>query len=441
VNTLQTYSVQHPSDVNGLLITVNDLLNLNLAFFELYFWAMKRNVFTIIVILTVLALSGIIITQYFWVKDALNMQNEQFDQNANLGLKRVVNQLMVLQNDSSTAAKFMDLKDGQSYHTQFIQSLNPDLIKDMINAEFINLELCKHYYYGIYNKNNQAFDMISNLQYSHEILNSKHLSPISCIFQDDQFILAVYFPMQQQFVFNKMQFYILLSGLFMLIVIGGFWFTASSLLKQKKLSVMKTDFVNNMTHELKTPISTISVTSEMLMNDEIQTRPERVDKYANIIFKENQRLKNQVDQVLQVAMLDRKDYTLKLERVDTHELILQTVERLQITIRQRNGTIQQRLNAASSVVMADKNHLANIINNLLDNANKYSLQTPEIIISTHSNKKGLFITIQDKGIGIAEENQKHIFKKFQRIHTGNIHDVKGFGIGLYYVNSILAAPQ
>lgn len=266
---------------------------------------MRSKVFNVIVIATTIALSGIIVTQYFWVKDALNMKNDQFYQTAHLGLKRVVNQLMALQNDTSTASKFYAKPNRHNYHTQFIQSLNPELIREMISSEFNNLELCETYHYGIYDKNTERFILINNKEYHNELLHSDHLEPISCIFQENQFILAVHFPLQQTYVVSKMQLYIILSAVFMLIVISGFWFVASSHLRQKKLSEMKTDFVNNMTHELKTPIATISVTSELLMNEVIQKIPERVSKYATIIFHENQRLKNQVEQVLHVAILDR----------------------------------------------------------------------------------------------------------------------------------------
>jgi two-component system, OmpR family, phosphate regulon sensor histidine kinase PhoR len=404
-----------------------------------YFWKMNRKLSNIIVITTAIALSGIIITQFFWVRDALNLKNEQFYQNANLGLKRVVNQLMALQNDSINSAKFRDSNEGQNYHTNFIQSLDTSLINTMIKSEFKNLELCKVYHYGIYDLNTRDYVMLSSKAQKEKVLNSEHKALISCVFQKQQYYLAVYFPMQQRYVLENMHVYIILSAIFMLIVVAGFWLTASSLMKQKKLSEMKTDFVNNMTHELKTPIATISVSSEMLRRKDVQTIPNRVDKYAQIIFSENERLKNQVEQVLQVAMLDRKDYELRLKDLDVHELIGQAVQRFDIAVSERNGVIKQRLNAAGSIVTADKIHISNVLNNLIDNAIKYSPENPDITISTHSNKKGVFIAIEDCGIGISDAHIKNIFKQFHRVPVGDLHDVKGFGIGLYYVSSIMQA--
>lgn len=202
---------------------------------------------------------------------------------------------------------------------------------------------------------------------------------------------------------------------------------------------MKTDFVNNMTHEFKTPIATVSFTSEMLQKENIRTNPEKVAGYADIIFTESQRLKNQVDQVLQVAILDKKDYSLKLQPVDVHQLINQVVERFEIVVSERNGHIMKRLNAAGNIITADAQHITNVLNNLFDNANKYSPEKPEITISTHSDRKGIMITVDDCGIGMSDRDTREIFKKFHRVSTGNLHDVKGFGIGLFYVKTIIEA--
>lgn len=400
---------------------------------------MNKRLFAVIIVVTAISLSGIIITQFYWVKDALVMKNEQFYQNAHLGLKRVVNQVMALQHDSVTAAKFLNLGEDQNYHEQFIRSLDTNLIKSMINSEFRNLELCDVYYYGIYFKDKPKFIMISNPDYRKQLLQSDHKAQISCIFQEEKFMLAVFFPMQKPFVFSKMQVYIILSGVFMLIVIVGFWLTARSYLRQKRLSEMKTDFVNNMTHEFKTPIATVSFTSELLKKDNIRNNPEKVTNYADIIFSESQRMKNQVDQVLQVAILDRGDYKLNLRQVDVHQIIRQVAERFDIVVTERDGHIRQRLNAARKFIAADPQHIASVLNNLVDNANKYSPEKPEITISTHSDRKGIVITVEDRGIGMNDSDRKDIFKKFHRISTGNLHDVKGFGIGLFYVKTIIEA--
>jgi two-component system phosphate regulon sensor histidine kinase PhoR len=196
---------------------------------------------------------------------------------------------------------------------------------------------------------------------------------------------------------------------------------------------MKNDFVNNMTHEFKTPISTISLSSEMLLRDEILADKEKARKYSKVIFDENQRLKNQVEQVLQIAVIEKGEMKIRKKDIDVHKVIADIVQKMEITISERGGAIKTYLNANSAKIFADKMHFTNVINNLLDNANKYTPDSPVIIVRTHNAKNGIVISIEDNGIGIKTNDQKDIFKQFHRVHTGNIHDVKGFGLGLFYV--------
>ena len=400
---------------------------------------MQKRLSIFIIIITAVALTGIILTQTFWVANALETKDSQLQENVGLGMKRVVNQLMSLQNDTALASRYLSSRSESSLHSQFIRSLNPELITQLITAELQNMEVLRPYDYGIYDGETHHFILISNEALKEQLVNSRHQEPISCMFQIEQFYLTVYFSNERRYILNQMLLYIFLSALFMLVVISGFWYVTRSLLQQKKLAEIRADYVNNMTHELKTPIATISVASEMLLKPEVQVRQNKVDHYAKIIYNENQRLKNQADQVLQVALLERGEYNINPEAVDVHQLIEQLTESMLVTVTSRNGIIQTRLNAAEHVVQADKNHLTNVLSNLMENANKYSPEAPHIIISTHSNRKGVFISCQDKGIGIAEEYFRHIFKKFHRISTGNVHDVKGFGIGLFYVKTIVEA--
>jgi two-component system phosphate regulon sensor histidine kinase PhoR len=400
---------------------------------------MQKRLSFFIIIITAVALTGIIITQIFWVANALETKDNQLQENVGLGMKRVIYQLMSLQNDTALASRYLSSRSENSLHSQFIRSLNPELITQLITSEFQNLEILRTYDYGIYDAENHQFIIISNESLKEQLIHSRHQEPISCIFQIEHFYLTVYFPYEQRYILNEMLLYILLSALFMFIAIGGFWYVTRSLLLQKRLSEIRTDYVNNMTHELKTPIATISVASEMLLKPEVQAKGEKIDHYAKIIYNENQRLKNQADQVLQVAILERGEYKINLEPVDVHLVIEQLADSMRVTVKSRNGMIQTRLNAADHLVQADKNHLTNVLSNLIENANKYSPGTPHIVISTHSTRKGIFISCQDKGIGIAEEYFHYIFKKFHRIPTGDVHDVKGFGIGLFYVKTIVKA--
>jgi two-component system phosphate regulon sensor histidine kinase PhoR len=401
---------------------------------------MKQRTITVTIIITSLALLGVIVTQLYWVNNAVQLKNEQFNQKANLGLNKIVNQLLTLQNDSILLERFkLDNVSEYTNHIKFLHSVQPQLIDSIIKSEFLRLDLGAVFYYGIYEKENSKFLLGNFSGFQGEILISQHNIAVSCIFQPETYWLGIYFPNQSSYVFKKMQANIVLSAFFMLVIIGSFWFVIYALFRQKKLSEIKTDFVNNMTHEFKTPISTISVASEMLSKEHVIKDTNMVSRYARVIFDENNRLKGMVEKVLQVATLEREDYRLKLKVFDVHELLRDIIRNFEVTVSQRNGKIFSRLNAAQNNIIADKGHFNNVVITILDNANKYSTNEPDICISTRSNSKGVTVSIEDKGIGMAHEYQADIFKKFHRIPTGNVHNVKGFGIGLFYVKTIVEA--
>jgi len=400
----------------------------------------KQKTITITIIITSLALLGVIVTQLFWVNNAVQLKNEQFNKNVNLGLNKIVNQLLTLQNDSILLERFkLDNSDEVTNHIKFLHAVQPQLIDSIIKSEFHRLDLATTFYYGIYEKADNKFLLGNFSGYNSEILDSRHNIPVSCIFQPQTYWLGIYFPFQTSYIFKKMQLNIILSAFFMLVIIGSFWFVIYSLFRQKKISEIKVDFVNNMTHEFKTPISTISVASEMLFKEHVISNKTMVTKYARVIFEENARLKGQVEKVLQVATLEKGDYNLKLITFNAHELLMELITNFEVAILQRNGKVFARLNAAQNTIMADKGHFNNVILTILDNANKYSTDNPDITISTRSNSKGITISIEDKGVGMAHEHVSGIFKKFHRIPTGNVHNVKGFGIGLFYVKTIVEA--
>ncbi|NTW33251.1 MAG: HAMP domain-containing histidine kinase, partial [Bacteroidetes bacterium] len=320
----------------------------------------------------------------------------------------------------------------------FVTFINPTYIDSIIKDEFANMYIQMDYEYGVYQKNNNIF-IIKNDKYKKELIASHHFTSLSCLMTQDPYILSVYFPQEKKWLFAQMFKWILLSGLFIIIVVISFSYVMLSLVRQKKLSEMKSDFVNNLTHEFKTPISTISLASEMLLKPGINELPEKITKYANIIFDENNRLKNQVEQVLQIAVLDKGTFKLRKKEMNVHEIIDMAVDNFDMLIKQREGKIIKKLEAVKTNIFADPVHFTNIIHNLIDNANKYSPESPEITISTKNENNGILISVEDKGIGISHENQKQVFRKFFRVHTGNIHDVKGFGLGLYYVNTIVEA--
>jgi two-component system phosphate regulon sensor histidine kinase PhoR len=229
------------------------------------------------------------------------------------------------------------------------------------------------------------------------------------------------------------------SSIVLLLVITFFSYTLFVILKQKRLSEIQKDFINNITHEFKTPIATIAVSAEVLKDPNIITQPERLLNYAGIIEKENIRLKQQVERVLQMARLDKEAIGLKKETVNVHQLIQDSLRHHAMTLQDMKGEIHCDLKASDVTIEADKFHLMSVFNNLLDNAIKYCKIIPEIKIRTRDHHKGVLVEIIDNGIGISPENQKRIFQKFYRVPTGNVHDVKGFGLGLSYAKTIVEA--
>jgi len=229
------------------------------------------------------------------------------------------------------------------------------------------------------------------------------------------------------------------SSIVLLLVIIFFSYSLFVILKQKRLSEIQKDFINNMTHEFKTPLSTIGLSTTVLKDPNIINQPDRLLNYATIIEKENERLKQHVERVLQVAQLEKKDIELKKEIVDIHNVLEETTKSISHNLLGKNGKINHNLNAVNYKLPADKLHISNIFMNLFDNAIKYCQTNPLIIINTYSTRNKLYIEIIDNGVGINSENKKRVFQKFYRVPTGNIHDVKGFGLGLSYVKTILLA--
>jgi len=249
--------------------------------------------------------------------------------------------------------------------------------------------------------------------------------------------LVIDFPGKTAHIFQSVILLISGSVIFTLIILITFGFTLYYIQKQKKLSDIKSDFINNMTHEFKTPIATISLASDALGSPKVFGKRESTNYYLDIIRQENKRMNTQVEKVLQMALIENNDFQLDIQHIDLHSIIENVAHVSQLTANEKKGRIVTVLKAGESHILGDEMHLANIINNLIDNALKYNEKAPEILIETFNEDKNLIVRISDNGFGMSKEIQKHIFDKFYRKPSGNIHNVKGFGLGLSYVKAIV----
>jgi len=275
-----------------------------------------------------------------------------------------------------------------------------------------------------------------------DFLKSKYkvrLFPDNIINQD--LILSVIFPRQTNYVLGSMVWILGGSLLFSLFILATFALSVFFIIRQKKISEMKSDFINNMTHEFKTPIATISLAADTIVNSRVIKDESSIRHFIGMIKKENSRMNKKVETILQIASLDKKEIEFKFEKISLHTVIEHAIETIEIQVHQRNGRINLFLKAENPLIYGDNDHLTNLVSNLLDNAIKYSADLPEITIITNNVDKGICLTVEDNGIGMTKAVQSKIFERFYRQSSGNIHDVKGFGLGLNYVRSIIEAHK
>lgn len=423
---------------------------------------MKR-IFSLITILISLSLIGIIVIQVSWIKNMVLLKQEQVKHDVQKVTQEVADDLSLHKGAGYSAAA------GPNARNFLADDYNFDLSKPLSNTQKSNYDIeeikkklqqsfLKHdlkdirFEFGIMSWDKNEFEKATPnfLSYIEDTTrNYSTNAPLEALSGTPgenlsiKEVLFVVVPGIKKLAYQSLKYRIAISIAFTIIILAAFYLTVRTMLRQKKLAKIKNDFINNMTHEFKTPIATISLAVDALKNEKVLDDREKMNYFSGIIKEENQRMNRQVETILKASQLERQEVDLTLKPVHIHEIIKDVVDNFTLQLEDRKGIVEMDLKASNDLINADEVHLSNLVNNMVDNALKYSKEnTPPVVkLSTQSNGKKFWLRIEDNGIGMTRDTLKKIFERFYRAHTGNIHNVKGFGLGLSYVKTMVEAHE
>ena len=420
---------------------------------------MTRYSLNTLIFLGLISIAGIMVIQGVWVRKTMELQVKniaiqekedslnlkEFSEQCHVALRNVLEKINTNLSDSSDLYGAVKQIRTNRFKVDINEELQPFYLETLLKKAFYEQNINQDFVYGIYDCFTDSI-VYGNLikftkasSYKPSSLDEAGITSENLSIKNDGHYFTVFFPNVEAKSIEPVRFISpwIYIGVIILLVLVFFAYSLAVIFRQKKLSEIKNDFINNMTHELKTPISTISLSSEMLMRIKKTDDFDKIKRYAGIIFDENKRLESQVERVLNVAKLDKDKLVLNREKVNIQEILVQLSENFALFEKKEDASIKLEIGEGSHEITADPVHITNVIHNLTDNALKYSKKNPSILISTFINKEDIVIQFKDEGIGIKKEHLKSIFDKFYRVPTGNIHDVKGFGLGLYYVKLIV----
>lgn len=398
---------------------------------------MKLNRTNIFIAISSIALIIVLIIQVRWIFQTAQTKEELFNEKASLVLARTTDALLSDQETCKKIEGCAGMNNASGYKALLGKS-------EINKIDSFLIHSMKFYGFHV----DYSFEIIKSnpVPFTDRITFSNSLSTdqLACgqkgleeAVNKHGFKLKLIFPEKKQFIIAEMGTLFVTSVVLILIVLIMFWRTILSLMKEKKISEHTTDFLNNMTHEFKTPLTNIALAGKMIIKDSTSKQEDKIKYYSGIILEENEKLRLQVEQVLSMTALERGEIPIQKTELDLHELIHNALKYISIQIENKQGDLKLNLGADKFVVMGDKAHLTNALCNLIDNAIKYSKSNPKLSIQTYNSDQKIIVIVSDKGIGIKKEYQKKIFDKFFRVPTGNVHDVKGFGLGLAYIKKIV----
>lgn len=344
-----------------------------------------------------------------------------------------------LRRSSLAQEKLQEMAFGYNEASEAVKELEPLRIDSLVKRELYRHGINTDYELGIYSPTRNAMLFQKSGRYPQELLGESFAFDMYPTIAPVRFAdkLLIFFPYEKRYLVSQLTELLLVSGILLLVIILSFAATIFTIFRQKKLSEMKSDFVNNMTHEFKTPIATIGLACEALKDNDIQKSEVLYGTYINMIDEENKRLGVMAEQILQSAVLEKGEIILKKDKLNLHELAREAAASKHLQAKSKQGHIFTELKAEDYWVLGDKVHLTNVVLNLLDNAIKYTEEHPQIVLKTRNIPNGIELLVQDNGMGISKSNQKRIFEKLYRVPTGNVHNVKGFGLGLSYVKTVV----
>jgi two-component system phosphate regulon sensor histidine kinase PhoR len=370
---------------------------------------------------------------------AVQLSEKQYNHRVDMALEDLLNE-MLGSNDTIYLSDQKDLSGNTDIRELFFFDVVDTARMRILMDKYSDYhQLDKNYEFAIIKTSNDSIIYSTTPDFKYLKSRNLHKACLSCLWKNEYFHLAVYFPSQRNQTIFQMSLWLAMSAMFIIIVIVLITYIITAIIKQKKVSDIKNDFINNMTHEFKTPISTISLAAEVLLQADNQSSAERLKKYSKIIYDENQRMRLQVERVLQAASLEKGDYELKKTSFDVHRVIKEAVRNLCFETCEDRTTVHYHLDAGDHIINGDQMHMTSVMINIIDNALKYSKENIVLDFFSRNIDAGIEISIEDNGIGMSQDELKNIFEKFYRVPTGNIHTTKGFGLGLYYVKSIIEA--
>lgn len=389
---------------------------------------MKRWIRIFIISVFAIAAVSLVVIQFYQTRRTFSINDNMFNIGVGNAMDEVIKQL-----DAETTMGSDEPAASFSY-----QGLD-SLIAEQLLLNGIDI----HPVVGIYNGNERSFLYSSDPRHEKQLEESPYrynFHPAGVV-SNNQFFITLAFPTAQLFLQRHSNLFVYMSFFLVLIIAAMFVISLRALANQRKLDQMKSEFINNMTHEIKTPLATIGLACEMLRDETISQDSASRQNFISIINDENQRMRVLVETILQSAKMSNKNFHISPKEVDVHQIIKKVAQSFTLTLSNRGGSLETQLNADPSVIEADELHLTNLVYNLIDNGIKYSANAPAITVSTAIVDHQLELRVSDHGIGISKEDQKHVFEKFYRVSTGDVHNVKGFGIGLNYVTQVVKLHQ